>query len=220
MVDGVELTVLSKSIAQIYATGFVDLPDLGLLLWVLHGLLDIFQDFGMVLMLHVAHVRMRVLEIVRQVDATLGGDFGGTSLPQVHVGEACMIPLRPGICWRLRIEVKLHIAQLADPSHQIAFGIGVPSTFTASHGDAQDVASLDLGISGQGGHLTIVDDLQWRVGPGQIFGNPLENVAQSNTKNSETIQTPESATIIGIVVFLDACFSTSCFETSGLEIPP
>mmetsp|Transcript_31917 Transcript_31917/g.101407 ORF Transcript_31917/g.101407 Transcript_31917/m.101407 type:complete len:269 (-) Transcript_31917:26-832(-) len=177
VVDIVELAVLSERIAQVHTARLVDLGALRLLLGISvgHGLLDKLQALRVVLVLDGPHVRMRELVGVRDFNAALDCKLRRTTLSQVQVREAGVSPLGPRVNRGLGVEVKPDVAQLVDPSQQVAVLVGIAGALAAAHGDAHDVALLDLLEGRQGGHLTIVDDLQRDVAA-QILGHPLEDV--------------------------------------------
>merc|ERR1712137_508056 len=59
--------------------------------------------------------------------------------------------------------IQLHVAQLVDPTHQIAISVGIAPTLTAAHGNAHDVAGFDFLHCRQSCHLTIVDHFERHI---------------------------------------------------------
>mmetsp|Transcript_26269 Transcript_26269/g.47660 ORF Transcript_26269/g.47660 Transcript_26269/m.47660 type:complete len:222 (-) Transcript_26269:699-1364(-) len=175
MVNGVELTVLSEGVAKIHSDRLVELPHVRLLRRIGHGLLDQLQALCVIFMLHSAHVRVRVGVVFRQLDSRLRCQSGSTTLAQVHVGETCVFALRPWIVNCLWVQIKPHIAELIDPTHEVTISVGIAAALTAAHGDAHDVAYTDLLHCGEGCDLTIVDDFQWHI-TAKILAHPRENV--------------------------------------------
>mmetsp|Transcript_144901 Transcript_144901/g.263462 ORF Transcript_144901/g.263462 Transcript_144901/m.263462 type:complete len:245 (+) Transcript_144901:296-1030(+) len=175
MVNGVELTVLSEGVAKIHSDRLVELPHVRLLRRIGHGLLDQLQALCVIFMLHSAHVRVRVGVVFRQLDSRLRCQSGSTTLAQVHVGETCVFALRPWIVNCLWVQIKPHIAELIDPTHEVTISVGIAAALTAAHGDAHDVAYTDLLHCGEGCDLTIVDDFQWHIAT-KVLGHAAKNV--------------------------------------------
>ena len=82
MINLVEFTIASKSIAKVSAHSLIDLLHL-LCFITLHGFLNQLQALSMVLVLDGAHVRMRVFVVGRNFHTTLGCQLGGSTLSKV-----------------------------------------------------------------------------------------------------------------------------------------
>mmetsp|Transcript_40729 Transcript_40729/g.126950 ORF Transcript_40729/g.126950 Transcript_40729/m.126950 type:complete len:395 (-) Transcript_40729:464-1648(-) len=175
VVDVVELEVLREGVAQIDADGLVDLARLRLLLRIVHRLLDELQALRVVLVLNGAHVGVGVGVVLRHLQARLGRQLRGAALAQVHVRDAGVGALRPRVRRGLRVQVDLDVAQLVDPTHQVAVGVRVAPALAAAHRDAHDVALADLLHRGQRRDLAVVDHLQRHIAR-HVLGHPLEDV--------------------------------------------
>ena len=66
-----------------------------------------------------------------------------TRASKAHVREALVGALGPWISWSLGVEVNAAVAQLADPAHQIAIGIGVSSAKRKTESNDQRIEILD-----------------------------------------------------------------------------
>lgn len=66
-----------------------------------------------------------------------------TKASKAHVREAPVGALGPWISWSLGVEVNAAVAQLADPAHQIAIGIGVSLATRKTETNDQRIEILD-----------------------------------------------------------------------------
>mmetsp|Transcript_1642 Transcript_1642/g.3045 ORF Transcript_1642/g.3045 Transcript_1642/m.3045 type:complete len:365 (+) Transcript_1642:499-1593(+) len=123
-----------------------------------------------------AHVRVRVHVVLGDLHTGLGSELRSSTLAQVHVRHACVRTLGPGVCRRLRVQVEPDVAQLINPSEQVAVRICIASTFAAAHGDAHDAAkAIQLCHCGKCRHFTIVDHLERHI-TCHLMCNPPENI--------------------------------------------
>merc|ERR1719265_2973173 len=106
----------------------------------------------MILVLDGAHVWMRVLLVLRNF-ADLVCILGCTTLAQVHVRESA-VTVAPWITGCSGVHVELDVAELIDPTHEVAICIGIAAALAATHGDTHHIALLDFLDSCQGRDLS------------------------------------------------------------------
>mmetsp|Transcript_72593 Transcript_72593/g.192833 ORF Transcript_72593/g.192833 Transcript_72593/m.192833 type:complete len:484 (+) Transcript_72593:398-1849(+) len=167
----VVLRVLSQGVSQVDPDGLVDLAGLRLLLRVFHGRLDVLEAARMWLVLHRVHGVALRPKAVWHIDAALDSKARCRALAQVHVRDPAVG--RPRVIRRVRVEVQGHVAELVDPTHQVAVDVAVPSALAATHGNAHEVAALHHHHAGKCGDLPVVDDLQRHIA--KFLGKVVEN---------------------------------------------
>mmetsp|Transcript_29302 Transcript_29302/g.54014 ORF Transcript_29302/g.54014 Transcript_29302/m.54014 type:complete len:253 (-) Transcript_29302:472-1230(-) len=159
------------------------------------------------IMLHGAHVRVRVCIVFWHLHPCLDSQLRRTALAEVQVRQTCVIALGPRVGWGLWIQVKPHIAELIDPTHEVTISVGIATALTAAHGNAHDVAYADLLHCGEGCDLTIVDDFQWHI-TAKILAHPRENVNHLCLINVRW-NTREDVTPSCLIVCTDSTCSTA-----------
>mmetsp|Transcript_18640 Transcript_18640/g.40722 ORF Transcript_18640/g.40722 Transcript_18640/m.40722 type:complete len:200 (+) Transcript_18640:355-954(+) len=174
MVDLVELAVLGQGVAKVDTDGLVDLANGLLLCRVCHSLLNELEALRVVLVLDVAHVRMGVNIVLGQIYACLGCQLRGTSLAEVHVGDASVSTLGPRVSGRFWVQIQLDVAELVDPAEEVAVLVGIARPLATTHRDAQDIPGLDPGHCSERGDFTVVDDLERDI-PCYLLGKAPED---------------------------------------------
>merc|ERR1719265_476364 len=129
----VEVTILSQTVPKVDTDSFVDETSSWLLGWIFHCCLDQLQALSMALMLNSAHVWVRIHLLLRSFNSSSGSKFCCTALSQVHVRNTRMCLLGPRVTWGHGIQVQSNVAQLVDPTHQVAICVSIATTLTASH---------------------------------------------------------------------------------------
>mmetsp|Transcript_82884 Transcript_82884/g.231157 ORF Transcript_82884/g.231157 Transcript_82884/m.231157 type:complete len:282 (-) Transcript_82884:812-1657(-) len=172
VVDHVVFAIQRDGVTQIDAHRLINLPGLRLLCGVLHRRLDELEALRVRLVLHDVHVGVPRLHLVGEVHPPRRGELRCATLPQVHVRDPAVRV--PRVRLRLRIQIARDVAQLVNPTHEVAVLVRVTAALAAAHGNAHDVASAKLHDRGQGCNLAVVDDPKGRVA--ELLREALEDV--------------------------------------------
>merc|ERR1711939_1272735 len=115
VVNIVEFHILTQRVTQVNAHSFINLLGICFFSGILHRLLNFLQALGMDVVLHSAHVSVRIFHLGWNIQTRFACEARDTTLTQVHVRYSSVHSLCPWIGGCFGIHIQSHITELADP---------------------------------------------------------------------------------------------------------
>mmetsp|Transcript_52185 Transcript_52185/g.111090 ORF Transcript_52185/g.111090 Transcript_52185/m.111090 type:complete len:288 (-) Transcript_52185:728-1591(-) len=166
------LAILGNSVAEVNPDALVDLGNLWLFLWVLHGGLDFLEALGVGDVACCVHVGVFGHHLLGKVHTTFLGQPSRRALTQVHRSVS---PVGgPHVGRSLRVQIERVVGVLVDPASQVSVLVDIARSFAASKGDTEEATLADHLTSSDGGNLAVVDDLDGDT-PELVLGDVVED---------------------------------------------